>query len=198
LITQDFVILRRVKPWKALPLTSTVCHNPVMNAPETSRDPQHTPGCAPPKPGRRWLQFSFKIIILLTVVSAVAVTWWNQRNMIDEVATERDSDILAGRESESENTLPPLGSWEDYVPPWERWELRFESVNLTVYAQQIDHFKIELGAVGGEPFNTVNYARNLSKSENSLTQTWFLGFSLTWGTSDVAKSCNRRLRRGRI
>lgn len=50
------------------------------------------------------------------------------------------------------------------IPPWERWEIRFSTTGVPIYAQQLDFFKIELGAVGGESPN-VDYARNLTKSK---------------------------------
>ncbi len=49
-------------------------------------------------------------------------------------------------------------------PAWERWEIRFSTTGVPIYAQQLDFFKIELGAVGGGSPN-VDYARNLTKSK---------------------------------
>lgn len=52
---------------------------------------------------------------------------------------------------------------DDIVPPWERWEIRFTTTGLQLYAKQLDYFKVELGAVGGgNP--QVDYAYNLTKS----------------------------------
>jgi len=56
----------------------------------------------------------------------------------------------------------PLGEGvDDVVPPWERWEIRFATTGVQVYARQLDFFKIELGAAGGGS-PTVEYASNLS------------------------------------
>jgi hypothetical protein len=57
----------------------------------------------------------------------------------------------------------PLGEGDDIIPRFERWEIRWESNNLNAYAQQLDFFKIELGAIGGGR-KEVDYAKNLSKS----------------------------------
>ncbi len=47
------------------------------------------------------------------------------------------------------------------VPPHERWEIRFPPGNsIESYTRQLDHFKIELGAIGGEDF--IMYLSNLS------------------------------------
>ncbi len=35
------------------------------------------------------------------------------------------------------------------VPPWERWELRFDADSLDDYARQLDELDIELGLIGG-------------------------------------------------
>ena len=55
----------------------------------------------------------------------------------------------------------PLGEGENIIPRWERWEVRWSATSLAGYARQLDHFKIELGAVGGT--SQVDYALNLSK-----------------------------------
>jgi hypothetical protein len=82
----------------------------------------------------------------------------------------------------------PLGEGSsDIIPPWDRWEIRFTTSGIDAYARQLDHFKIELGAVGGgKP--TVDYAYNLSKGkpdrrtgkpdeEKRLYMTWQQGTS---------------------
>ena len=77
----------------------------------------------------------------------------------------------------------PLGEGrDDIVPPWERWEVRFSTTGLTLYAKQLDFFKIELGAMGGGS-SDVDYAVNLQKpkpdhrtgkpdAEQRLYMTW--------------------------
>jgi hypothetical protein len=78
----------------------------------------------------------------------------------------------------------PLGEGENIIPRWERWEIRWTSNSLNAYSQQLDFFKIELGAVGGK--KEVDYAFNfakpkpdtrsgLSKDEKRLYMTWKAG-----------------------
>jgi hypothetical protein len=57
----------------------------------------------------------------------------------------------------------PLGEGpEGVLPPWERWEVRFSTAGIDLYARQLDFFKIELAAIGGgRP--QVDYACNVSK-----------------------------------
>ena len=72
----------------------------------------------------------------------------------------------------------------DVLPPWERWELRFDSTNRARYARQLDYFKIELAAIGGAPW--VDYAsqvatpnpttrRGSASKEKRIYMTWKQG-----------------------
>ena len=54
----------------------------------------------------------------------------------------------------------------DVIPPWERWEIRFSTEGIDIYARQLDHFDIELGALGGG-FQTIDYAHNLAQAKPS-------------------------------
>jgi len=56
----------------------------------------------------------------------------------------------------------PLGEG-DTLPRGERWEIRYNSNSDKAYAQQLDFFKIELGAVGGGE-KLVDYAARLSQA----------------------------------
>ena len=56
----------------------------------------------------------------------------------------------------------PLGEGDDIIPRGERWEIRYNSNSVKAYAQQLDFFQIELGAVGGGE-KQVDYAANLQK-----------------------------------
>jgi hypothetical protein len=78
----------------------------------------------------------------------------------------------------------PLGEGDNIIPRYERWEIRYLSNSVNAYAQQLDFFKIELGAAGGKP--NVDYAFNLakgrpdtrqgpSKDEKRLYMTWKSG-----------------------
>lgn len=63
----------------------------------------------------------------------------------------------------------PLGEGDDIIPRGERWEIRYLSNDIKAYAQQLDHFGIELGVIGGgEPL--VDYASNLRQGRPSTRQ----------------------------
>lgn len=55
----------------------------------------------------------------------------------------------------------PEGEGDDIIPMWERWELNFSASNARAYGQQLDYYKIELGAFGGG-LQGLDYASNLS------------------------------------
>ena len=71
------------------------------------------------------------------------------------------------------------------VPPWERWEIRFNTGGLKTYAKQLDAFGIELAALGGS--DTVYYVKNMSKgsvtreSQAEDDRLWF-----TWREGKMA------------
>ncbi|MGV3482988.1 MAG: hypothetical protein ACO1RT_01080 [Planctomycetaceae bacterium] len=56
----------------------------------------------------------------------------------------------------------PEGEGEDVIPRSERWQLNFSAKNLAAYAQQLDYYKIELGAIGGSQIQGVDYASGLA------------------------------------
>jgi hypothetical protein len=63
----------------------------------------------------------------------------------------------------------PLGEGDDVIPRGERWEIRYNSNNLAAYAQQLDCFQIELGAVGGGE-KQVDYVMNLQQPRPNTRQ----------------------------
>jgi hypothetical protein len=63
----------------------------------------------------------------------------------------------------------PLGEGENIIPRGERWEIRYNSNSRKAYAQQLDSFRIELGAVGGGE-KQVDYAANLQKARPNSRQ----------------------------
>jgi hypothetical protein len=71
------------------------------------------------------------------------------------------------------------------IPRWERWQVRFSSTSVDLYAKQLDFFGIELAAIGGGS-KEVEYAFGLakrpiqrrtgpSKDEKRLFMTWTKG-----------------------
>ncbi len=57
----------------------------------------------------------------------------------------------------------PEGEGDDIVPRFERWQLNFSAKNLDGYAEQLDYYKIELGALGGS-IQGVDYASSVSRT----------------------------------
>lgn len=55
----------------------------------------------------------------------------------------------------------PEAEGDDIIPRHERWELQFAAKNAAAYAQQLDFYKFELGAIGGG-IQGVDYASNLA------------------------------------
>lgn len=77
------------------------------------------------------------------------------------------TDVASGTGSglgDSRQAGPEGEGRDDVVPPWERWEIRFSTTGLQVYARQLDFFKIELGAIGGGS-TEVDYVYNVSKGK---------------------------------
>jgi hypothetical protein len=62
----------------------------------------------------------------------------------------------------------PEGEGDNIIPRWERWEVRYISNSVNAYAQQLDFFKIELGAAGGKP--NIDYAVNFTKGKPDTRQ----------------------------
>ncbi|MFT5524506.1 MAG: hypothetical protein ACI9HK_002461 [Pirellulaceae bacterium] len=69
----------------------------------------------------------------------------------------------------------------DIIPRWERWQIKYKTNGLDIYAKQLDFFEIELGAAGGG-YKQIDYAKNFtrgiakrkgtSKQEKRLYMTW--------------------------
>lgn len=52
----------------------------------------------------------------------------------------------------------------DGIPAWERWEIKFSSNDIGLYARQLDFFKVELGVAGGG-IDVVDYCSNFSAAK---------------------------------
>jgi hypothetical protein len=102
---------------------------------------------------------------LLEAVTTVVST---QATALDTVQTTMVSSSSGSGLGDSRPS-GPLGEGDDIIPRGERWEIRYNSNNLTAYAQQLDYFRIELGAVGGGE-KQVDYAWNLQKSQPEVRQ----------------------------
>jgi len=72
------------------------------------------------------------------------------------------SNVQATSEARGDSRPPgPEGEGEDIIPRGERWQLNFSAHNIQEYAAQLDHYKIELGAIGGG-IQGVDVANNLA------------------------------------
>lgn len=57
----------------------------------------------------------------------------------------------------------PGGEGENIIPRWERWQIKYNTTTINAYAEQLDYFKIELGAAGGGRVR-VDYAKQLARA----------------------------------
>ncbi len=99
----------------------------------------------------------------------------NMMTLVEDVVAARiaqlDDPLLAeefssGKSGRSDGTGDRAALGEDGdlggIPREKRWVVRFEQSTLTLYAQQLDFFGIELAAVGG---GRVEYVGNLSNAQ---------------------------------
>lgn len=61
----------------------------------------------------------------------------------------------------------PEGEGDDIIPRWERWQLTYTARNPQEYAKQLDFFKTELGAFGGQ--NSIDTVGSLAGSGQRKT-----------------------------
>ncbi len=84
-------------------------------------------------------------------------------------AMETSSTITGKGGGKGDSRRPgPLGEGRNVIPPWERWEIRYSTTSVSLYARQLDSFGIELGAAGGAP--QVDYASNLARAKPTTRQ----------------------------
>jgi hypothetical protein len=85
----------------------------------------------------------------------------DQMAVLDDIATiaaimamdQGDSyDLGQGQAHAGFTRSSVAATGDDIVPPWQRWEVRFVTSGLQLYARQLDSLKVELGAVGGGPW----------------------------------------------
>ena len=95
------------------------------------------------------------------LLEAVTDVVSNQAAALDSMQTNMFSSNVGSGLGDS-RPPGPLGEGENIIPRSERWEIRYNSNSIEAYAQQLDFFEIELGAVGGT--KTVDYASKLAES----------------------------------
>lgn len=81
---------------------------------------------------------------------------------LDSVSSDSAASTAGSGKGDS-RPAGPEGEGDDIIPRHERWELKFSAKNVNGYAQQLDFYKIELGALGGG-VQGVDYASNLAGS----------------------------------
>ncbi len=102
------------------------------------------------------------------LLQAVTDVVSNQAASLDTVQTTMFSSNTGAGLGDS-RPPGPLGEGDDIIPRGERWEIQYASNSRRAYAQQLDFFKIELGAVGGGE-KQVDYAYDLQKSRPDTRQ----------------------------
>ncbi len=118
---------------------------------------------------------------LLEAVTDVVST---QAAALDSMATDAPVSSKGGGLGDS-RPPGPLGEGDDIIPRWERWQIQYDTGDISAYAAQLDFFHIELGAIGGGR-TEVDYAINVSKArpdsrsgtgdaEKRLYMTWTSG-----------------------
>jgi hypothetical protein len=96
------------------------------------------------------------------LLEAVTATVSTQATALDAIETPMSSNSPGTGLGDS-RPPGPLGEGDNIIPRGERWEIRYNANSVAAYAQQLDFFHIELGAVGGGQ-KQVDYAVNLRKA----------------------------------
>ncbi len=81
-------------------------------------------------------------------------------SITDSISAALDVGAKASGKGDSRRSGPEGDA--DIIGRYERWELKFTARDLNSYAKQLDHFNIELGAIGGKP--EVDYASNVGST----------------------------------
>lgn len=73
-----------------------------------------------------------------------------------------DSQLVGkGSQGGDARAAGPIGEGEQIIPRGQRWRIQYENTSRQIYAQQLDYFGVELGAVG--PEGKVEYLSSVSK-----------------------------------
>lgn len=87
--------------------------------------------------------------------------------VLDSISSLVSIEAVASDEEESvdlwsRQKVGPEGPGDKVgIPAWGRWEIKFSSSDVNLYAQQLDFFKVELGVAGGG-IDVVDYCSNFS------------------------------------
>jgi hypothetical protein len=90
--------------------------------------------------------------------------------MAEIVGGEPSSSVGVGKgpsRGDKRGAGPPGPGDQDGVPPWERWEIRFDPQTIAEYSRQLDFFQIELAVAGGGSA-VVTYVTNVSNTKPTV------------------------------
>ncbi len=131
---------------------------------------------------------------LTETLEAVTDVVSTQLAALDALEGHADAVGTGGGQGDSRRAGPLGEGAEDIVPRWERWEIQFSATNQKSYAEQLDFFKIELGAIGGGNPN-VDYVAKLSQAQpvkRSAPSAQEQRLYMTW-TSGVLQDADRQV-----
>jgi hypothetical protein len=103
------------------------------------------------------LEFEDQLSSVAAIASTVIA---NEEAIIRENQGRHGTERANGLEGDGRQA-GPVGS--SALPTHERWQIVFKTTSLDDYARQLDHFKIELGCVGGG-IETLDYAASFSSA----------------------------------
>ena len=70
-------------------------------------------------------------------------------SVTDSITASLDLGVVGASGAGDARRAGQPGEGEDIIPRYERWELKFTARDMNGYAKQLEHFNIELGAIGG-------------------------------------------------
>lgn len=159
ILTLLFALNRMLSESRARPVTVQVASSAPGRVQEFKRDLE-TPGDVeifqPSEP-----EFHSTLTLVMNAAAALAVT----HESLGPGRSFKTGRTGKSNERDKESASPIEDS---IVPRWKRWQVRYLSNHISLYAQQLDFFEIELGAVGGVP--NIDYARNLQNSRPNRRQ----------------------------
>ncbi len=85
---------------------------------------------------------------LEAALEAVTDVVSSQEAKLDSLATDATQSGHGSGKGDSRQSGPG-GEGLPIIPRWERWQIRYNTKSLPAYSDQLDFFKIELGAAGG-------------------------------------------------
>lgn len=123
--------------------------------------------------------------VIEVVFEQITETITTQVAVLDQLQPRQYTGRGDGRGEGDGRGVGPGGPGDaDVIPRWERWQIKYNASSVAIYSQQLDFFKIELGAVGGAAHGqNIDYAvgfgggrptrrTGLAKEEKRLYFSW--------------------------